>query len=205
MLIIGLTGSIAMGKSATAEMFRTLGIGVFDADAEVHKLYAKGGAAVRPVSALFPEAVKDGAVDRAALGSAVLGHTEKLRALEQIVHPLVREREHSFMALQRAAGARMVVVDVPLLFETGPGDRVDYVIVVSAPAEVQRERALARPGMTVEKFEAILAKQIPDAEKRRRADFVIDSSKSLEDAFEQVKAIIATLDTAPKRVAGTDR
>jgi len=201
MLIIGLTGSIAMGKSATANMFRELGIGVFDADAEVHKLYAQGGAAVEPVSALFPEALKDGAIDRTALAGAVLGHTTKLRALEQVVHPLVREREMSFMAEQRAVGAKMVVVDVPLLFETGPGDRVDYVVVVSAPAEVQRERALARPGMTVEKFEAILAKQMPDEEKRKRADFVVDTSQGFEAAFAQVKEIVGKLETAPKKLA----
>jgi len=202
MLIIGLTGSIAMGKSATANMFRDLGIGVFDADAEVHKLYAKGGEAVPLIEAAFPGVTRDGAIDRTLLAGRVLGNPEGLRKLEAIVHPLVREREKRFMAEQAAAGARMVVLDIPLLFESGPGDRVDYVVVVSAPAEVQRERAMARPGMTAEKFEAILAKQMPDEEKRRRADFVVDTSQGFDHALEQVKEIVSKLEALPKRLAG---
>jgi dephospho-CoA kinase len=202
MLIIGLTGSIAMGKSATANMFRDLGIGVFDADAEVHKLYAKGGEAVPLIEAAFPGVTRDGAIDRTLLAGRVLGNPEALRKLEAIVHPLVREREKRFMAEQAAAGARMVVLDIPLLFESGPGDRVDYVVVVSAPAEVQRERAMARPGMTAEKFEAILAKQMPDEEKRRRADFVVDTSQGFDHALEQVKEIVSKLEALPKRLAG---
>jgi len=202
MLIIGLTGSIAMGKSATANMFRDLGIGVFDADAEVHKLYAKGGEAVPLIEAAFPGVTRDGAIDRTLLAGRVLGNPEGLRKLEAIVHPLVREREKRFMAEQAAAGARMVVLDIPLLFESGPGDRVDYVLVVSAPAEVQRERAMARPGMTAEKFEAILAKQMPDEEKRRRADFVVDTSQGFDHALEQVKEIVSKLEALPKRLAG---
>lgn len=202
MLIIGLTGSIAMGKSATANMFRDLGIGVFDADAEVHKLYAKCGEAVPLIEAAFPGVTRDGAIDRTLLAGRVLGNPEALRKLEAIVHPLVREREKRFMAEQAAAGARMVVLDIPLLFESGPGDRVDYVVVVSAPAEVQRERAMARPGMTAEKFEAILAKQMPDEEKRRRADFVVDTSQGFDHALEQVKEIVSKLEALPKRLAG---
>ncbi|WP_342640344.1 dephospho-CoA kinase [Rhodoligotrophos ferricapiens] len=193
MLLIGLTGSIAMGKSATADMFRQLGIPVFDADAAVHSLYAEGGEAVGPVAQLYPEAVKSGVVDRGELAKIVLGDPAKIKALEAVVHPLVRAREAAFLSNARDTNADMVVLDIPLLFETGQQGRVDCIVVVSAPAAIQRERALARPGMTEAKLDAILARQMPDREKRAKADFVVDSSKGLENAFEQVRAIIATL------------
>ncbi|WP_137388664.1 dephospho-CoA kinase [Rhodoligotrophos defluvii] len=199
MIKIGLTGSIAMGKSATADMFRRLGIPVFDADAVVHELYRRGGEAVAPVAALFPEAVTNGAVDRTALGKAVLGDEAKIKALEAIVHPLVRAREAAFLLQAENAGEDLVVLDIPLLFESGQHGRVDCIVVVSAPAEVQRQRALARPGMTESKLQAIRARQLPDEEKRARADFVVDSSRGLDDAFEQVRSIVATL---RRRMAG---
>ncbi|MGE0044366.1 MAG: dephospho-CoA kinase, partial [Hyphomonadaceae bacterium] len=170
MILLGLTGSIGMGKSATAQMFREAGVPVYDADAAVHALYAKGGAAVAPIAEAFPSAVKDGAVDRGALSGLVLNDPEAMRGLESIVHPLVRQAQMQFLDRHRKAGAAIVVLDIPLLFEGGGERFLDAVAVVSAPAAVQRARVLARPGMTPEKFEAILAKQMPDAEKRKRAD-----------------------------------
>lgn len=193
MKIVGLTGSIGMGKSATAQMFADAGAAVYDADAAVHRLYEIGGAAVSPIAAVFPDAVIDGAVDRARLSAQVLGDAEKLKALEAIVHPLVRVQQMAFIQAARDEGRAVCVLDIPLLLESG-GDRfVDAVVVVSAPAEVQRARVLARPGMTEEKFAAILQKQMPDADKRARATFVVDTSRGFDHARAQVAAIMAAL------------
>lgn len=191
MWILGLTGSIGMGKSATAAMFRALGVPVHDADAAVHALYR--GAAVAPVEVAFPGVVRDGAIDRAALSARVLSDSQAMRRLEAIVHPLVRGEEDAFLARARAAGARLVVLDIPLLFETGGSARTHAVAVVSAPKAVQRARVLGRAGMTEEKFEAIVAKQMPDAEKRRRAHFVIDTARGLDAARHQVEGIVRAL------------
>jgi dephospho-CoA kinase len=193
MLIVGLTGSIGMGKTETAKMFARNGVPVCDSDATVHALYDKGGSAVGPVGTAFPNAVVDGRVDRERLSREVVGHPEALRKLEAIVHPLVGAAQRDFLAGAARSGAHMVVLDIPLLFETGGQARVDVTVVVSAPEDMQRERVLARPGMTVEKLEAILKKQMPDAEKRARADFVVDTSKGLADAEAQVVAIIDAL------------
>jgi len=200
MLIIGLTGSIGMGKSETAKMFARLGLPVYDADAAVHALYAKGGAAVEPVGAAFPGVVRDGAIDRTALSAAVIGKPEALKRLEAIIHPIVRQRQQNWLKAQDAALAPMVVLDIPLLFETGGRDRADVIVVVSAPADIQRARVLARPGMTPEKLDAILLKQTPDAEKRKGADFVVDTSQGLDHAFGEVKALVETLKGRPGRV-----
>ena len=180
MISIGLTGSIGMGKSTVASMFADFGAAVWNADGAVHRLYAAGGAGVGPVGAAFPEAVVNGAVDRKKLGSLVLASPEALRRLEAIVHPLVAEDRVEFLKDAEEKGALAAVLDIPLLFETGAEDAFDIVIVVSAPADVQRARVLARPAMTEEKLDAILAQQIPDAEKRRRADYVISTGQSLE-------------------------
>jgi dephospho-CoA kinase len=193
MLIIGLTGSIGMGKSETAKMFAGLGLPVYDADASVHALYAKGGAAVEPVGAAFPQAVRDGAIDRTVLSQAVIGKPEELKRLESVIHPIVRQVQQDWLMAQDKAGAKLVVLDIPLLFETGGRSRVDVIVVVSAPPEIQRARVLARPGMTEEKLDAILLKQIPDAEKRKGADFVIDTGQGLDHALEQVKAVVERL------------
>jgi dephospho-CoA kinase len=188
---IGLTGSIGMGKSATARMFRAAGVPVHDADATVHALYA--GKAAPLVEVAFPGVTTDGVIDRTKLAPHVVGNTENMKRLEAIVHPLVHEQERLFLEAARKAGAHLAVLDIPLLFETGGEARVDIVVVVSAPPEVQRARVLARPGMTVDRFEAILAKQMPDAEKRRRAHFVVDSSRGLADAEAQVRDILRAL------------
>lgn len=191
MIVLGLTGSIGMGKSTTAAMFAEQGVPVHDADATVHSLYANE--AVRPVGEVFPDAIRDGKVDRARLSAIVLDDPAALRKLESIVHPLVRAAEQAFLDKHRAAGVPLVVLDIPLLFETGSADRVDRIVVVTAPAEVQRQRVLARPEMTVEKFEAILSRQVPDAEKRRRADFIVDTSLGMEPARRRVAEIIGEL------------
>lgn len=193
MKIIGLTGSIGMGKSTTAAMFRDAGIPVYDADAAVHRAYDVGGIAVGPVGAAFPGVVRDGRVDREALRQAVLGKPEELRKLNGIVHPLIGRERADVFEKARADGADMIIMDVPLIYETGGEKGMDAVIVVSAPAEMQRERVLAREGMTPERLDAILAQQVPDAEKRRRADYVVDTGRGLEAAREQVTAIIAKL------------
>ncbi|MDZ4868702.1 MAG: dephospho-CoA kinase [Alphaproteobacteria bacterium] len=193
MLLVGLTGSIGMGKSETAKMFARHGVPVCDSDATVHALYDKGGAAVEAVGAAFPGVVVDGRVDREKLSREVVGNPEALRKLELIVHPLVGEAQRAALQAAAASGASMVVLDIPLLFETGGRARVDVVVVVSAPADVQRQRVLARPGMTPEKLEAILLKQMPDADKRARADFVVDTSLGLAHAEAQVVAIIDAL------------
>ena len=193
MIIVGLTGSIAMGKSETAKMFRALNVPVFDADQAVHDLYAKGGKAVKAVGALFPSAIVDDAVDRTRLAKLVLNDKQALKDLEAAVHPLVREQRQEFLNTSRREGQPLVVLDIPLLFETKAQGSVDKVVVVSAPADIQRKRALERPGMTAEKFEAILQKQVPDEEKRAAADFVVDSSKGLDAAQAQVEDIVQTL------------
>jgi dephospho-CoA kinase len=193
MIIVGLTGSIGMGKSTTSTMFQAQGVPVYDSDAAVHALYATGGAAVAPVEAAFPGVVVDGAIDRAKLSAAVVGDPEALQKLEAIVHPLVGAHRIGFFEDAQAAGHDIVVLDVPLLYETGGDKKVHKVVVVSAPADVQRDRVLARPEMTQAKFEAILARQTPDAEKRARADFVIDTGQGLDHAHQQVRAILAAL------------
>lgn len=200
MLLIGLTGSIGMGKSETAKMFARLGIPVYDADASIHGLYAEGGAAVEPVGAAFPGVIRDGAIDRARLSAAVIGNPEAMKRLEGIVHPLAAQVQRNWLAAQAAAGTRMVVLDIPLLLETGGAARVDAVVVVSAPEPLQRARVLERPDMTREKLDAILARQMPDAEKRKRADFVVDTSRGLDHAFAQVQEIVKTLESRPGRV-----
>lgn len=191
MFILGLTGSIGMGKSATAAMLRRSGVPVHDADAVVHALYR--GRAAPLVEQAFPGTVRDGVVDRDALGKRILGDQAALRRLEAIVHPLVRDARDAFLETCRRSGARICVLDVPLLFETGGERSVDAVAVVSAPADVQRARVLARPGATAERFEAILSKQVPDAEKRRRAHFVIDTSRGFPAAERQVAAMLRAL------------
>jgi len=191
MIVLGLTGSIGMGKSTTARMFMDEGVPVHDSDEAVHRLYS--GVAAPLIEARFPGTVVDGTVDREKLSKAVLGKPEALRDLERIVHPLVRADADTFLARHRAAGAPLVVLDIPLLFETGGRERVDRVVVVTAPAQVQRERVLARPGMTEEKFAAILARQVPDAEKRAKADHVIDTGEGMEAARAAVKALVAEL------------
>ena len=196
MLIAGLTGSIAMGKSTIATMLNELGFPVFDADAAVRDYYAAEGAQV--IEATFPGVVVDGVVDRERLGARVLSDDAAIRRLEAIVHPAVGERRAKFLEAARASGRRMAVLDIPLLFETGGEKRVDLVIVVSAKPEQQRARALARPGMTEDKFEAILARQTPDDEKRRRAQVVIDTSGTLEDSRAQVERLARALATAPE-------
>ena len=195
MIILGLTGSIGMGKTTAANMFADVGVPVYSADDAVHQLYS--GRAAPLIEAAFPGTVVDGTVDRTKLSAAVLGKPDALKKLESIIHPLVHEEEKAFLANARANGAEIVLIDIPLLFETGGESRVDKVAVVSAPAEIQRERVLSRPGMTAEKFEAILARQMKDAEKRNRADFIIDSSGSFEETREQIDAIIAELRGKP--------
>jgi dephospho-CoA kinase len=190
---LGLTGSIGMGKSATAAMFADAGVPVYDADAAVHALYAKGGAAVGPVGAAFPSAIIDEAVDRSRLRDLVLADADALARLNAIVHPLVGQSQIDFREQALVSGAPLMVLDIPLLFETGGEARVDHVAVVTAPANVQRNRVLARPGMTEDAFEAILAKQTPDAEKRTRADFVISTAFGFEFTRAHVEAIIALL------------
>ncbi len=201
MIVLGLTGSIGMGKSTTAQMFRDEGVQVHDSDEAVHRLYA--GPAARTIEGAFPGVVVDGIVDRKKLSARVLDDPLAMKRLEAIVHPLVREEASSFIARHFDDGAPLVVLDIPLLFETGGRDRVEKVVVVTAPAETQRERVLSRPGMTPEKFEAILDRQMPDAEKRRRADFIIDTGQGIQAARQAVRRIIAELtggrQAAPER------
>ena len=191
MIVLGLTGSIGMGKSSTAKMFAGEGVPVHDSDEAVHRLYA--GKAAPLVEAAFPGTVVDGSVDRALLAAKVLGDPQAMKRLEAIIHPLVRADADAFVAHHRAASAPLVVLDIPLLFETGGENRVDRIAVVSAPGEIQRERVLARPGMSEEKLASILARQVPDAEKRRQADFVIDTGGSFEATRAAVKQIVAEL------------
>jgi dephospho-CoA kinase len=197
MFILGLTGSIGMGKSTTAKFFREAGVPLHDSDAVVHRLYA--GEAVAPVEQAFPGTVVDGKVDRGKLSERLIGNPEAIKRLEAIVHPLVRAVSQRFMQEQAARGARAIVLDIPLLFETGGEKNVDAVVVVSAPPDVQRARVLSRPGITAERLEALLARQMPDAEKRRRADFVVDSGQGLEHARTQVRQILAAVAKMPIR------
>ena len=191
MIVLGLTGSLGMGKSTTAKIFAEEGVPVFDADAAVHRLY--DGEAAPLIEEAFPGTTSDGRVDRARLSARVLGMTEALKKLEAIVHPLVRAAREKFLAEAEEKSAPVVLLDVPLLFETGGHGQVDKVVVVSAPPEIQRERVLERPEMTEEKFEAIMERQMPDSEKRSHADFVIDTSQGIEAAREQVRAILKGL------------
>jgi dephospho-CoA kinase len=195
MLIIGLTGSIGMGKSTAAARIRALGIGVCDADAIVHKLYRPGGAAVAPIEAAFPGTLaEDGGIDRQRLAAALLADGSAFKRLEAIVHPLVHAAERAFLHGQVTKGSKKAVLEIPLLFETGGGKRVDVTIVVSAPPEIQRQRVLERPGMTPEKLDQILSRQVPDEEKRRRADFVVDTSRTIPETEAQIDRIMAQLD-----------
>ncbi len=197
MIILGLTGSIGMGKSTTAAMFAEEGVPVNDADQVVHDLYRSE--AVAAVAELFPDVIVGGAVDRQLLSANLAKNPAKFRELEAIVHPLVRAREKAFLNRQRDLGQELVVLDIPLLFETHGQDRVDSVIVVSCDPEIQRARVLARPGMSEEKFQLILARQVPDAEKRAKADYVIDTGHGLDSARAQVTTIVRELREQAKR------
>jgi dephospho-CoA kinase len=195
MRIVGLTGSIGMGKSAVAAMLRVRGVPVFDADQEVHRLY--GGDAVPKVEAAFPGTTADGRVDRTRLAASLARDPARFRELEQIVHPLVRRAEQAFLDEIKKWDGSIAVLEIPLLYETGLDAHVDQVVVVSAPPEVQRERVLARPGMTAARLDALLERQLPDAEKRRRADFVVDTGGTLADSEAQVDAILDALQSRP--------
>lgn len=197
MFVLGLTGSMGMGKSTTAKFFAEEGVPVHDADAAVHRLYE--GAAVALLEAAFPGVTEGGKVDRMKLSARIAGNPTALKQLEAIVHPLVRATERDFLAAAEKRGAPVAVLDIPLLYETGGESRCDAVVVVSAPADVQRARVFERPGMTDEKYAALLARQMPDAEKRRRADFVVDSSRGLDAARAQVRDILKAVATMPKR------
>lgn len=201
MIVLGLTGSIGMGKSTTARMFCDAGVPVHDSDETVHRLYA--GEAARLIEKRFPGVVHEGLVDREKLAKAVLGQPDALKDLERIVHPLVRADADAFLERHRQEGARLALLDIPLLFETGGEDRVDRIVVVTAPVEVQRERVLARAGMTEEKFEAILSRQVPDEEKRRRADYIIDTGQGMDAARRRVAEIVDELTGGkPREAAG---
>ena len=191
--LVGLTGSIGMGKTETAKMFARLGIPVYDADAAVHRLYEPGGGAVEPIAEAFPGTVVDGRVDRAELTKRVTVDKDAFKKLETIVHPLVGLQQREFLERAAAEGAELVVLDIPLLFETGGHARVDAVVVVSAPHHVQRARVLERPGMTADKLDHILSRQVPDAEKRAQAHFVVETEHGLDHAFAQVKTVVAAL------------
>lgn len=193
MIHIGLTGSIGMGKSTTAQMFREAGIPVYDADAAVADLYVRGGAAVEPLEAAFPGVTRDGAVDREALRLRVLGDDAAMTRLNAVVHPLLGRDRLEFHRQAEASGADILVFDIPLLFETGGERNMDAVVVVSAPADIQRARVLAREGMTPERLDAILARQVPDADKRARADFVVDTGQGLDVAREGVRRVLAAV------------
>src|SRR3954469_10190301 len=197
MFVLGLTGSLGMGKTTPARFFAEAGVPVHDADAVVHRLYE--GTAVAAIEAAFPGTTANGQVDRITLAARVLGDNAALKRLEAIVHPLVHEAERRLLAEAEATGEKVAVLDIPLLFETGGDQRVDAVAVVSAPQEVQTARVLERAGMTMEKLEAILAQQMPDAEKRRRADFVVDTSQGFDTARAQVRAILDAIATMPQR------
>ena len=191
MIVLGLTGSAAMGKSATAKMFADEGVPVFDADAVVHELY--NGAAVAPVEAAFPGAAINGRIDRERLAARVFNDPEALKKLESIVHPLVQAAQNKFRADAEKSGALIAVLDIPLLFETGGDARVDATVVVTASADIQNSRLLERPGMTAEKIEGMLARQMPDSEKQSRADFVVDTSRGFDAAGAEVRSILQQL------------
>jgi dephospho-CoA kinase len=193
MKVIGLTGSIAMGKTVTGDLFAGRGVAVFSSDAAVHRLYARGGEGVAAIGKICPQAIIDGAVDRGHLQDAIARDDSLLGRMEAAIHPLVRQAEAAFLAAERAKGTRLALVDIPLLFETGRQTDFDAVVVATAPASVQRARALARPGMTAERLEPILSRQLPDTEKRKRADFIVDTGEGLENARRQVDAIVDKL------------
>jgi dephospho-CoA kinase len=193
MIVIGLTGSIGMGKTETARMFVAEGVPVSESDAIVHRLYDRNGAAVVPVAAAFPDVVVEGRIDRERLTKHLSAHPQDFARLEAIVHPLVRAEQEKFLAEARRRKSRLAVLDIPLLFETGRDRDVDKIVVVSASADVQRRRVMARPGMTEQKYAAILARQLPDSEKRARADFIVDSGQGLDHARSQVRHIIGVL------------
>jgi dephospho-CoA kinase len=197
MFVLGLTGSVAMGKSTTARFFAEEGVPVHDADAVVHRLYE--GGAVPLIEMAFPGTTANGKVDRVKLGARVMNDLAGLRQLEAIVHPLVQDAERQFLAEAEASGAPVALLDIPLLFETGGDQRVDAVVVATAPAEVQRTRVLERPGMTENRLEAMLARQMPDSEKRRRADFIVDTSRGFDEARAQVREILRQVATIPKQ------
>jgi dephospho-CoA kinase len=197
MFVLGLTGSLGMGKSTTAGFFAEAGVPVHDADAVVHRLYE--GEAVAAIEAAFPGTTAAGQVDRSKLAARVLDDPQALRRLEAIVHPLVRDAETRFLADAKVRGAKVVVLDIPLLLETASQQRVDAIVVVSAPSETQRQRVLARPAMTPAKLDALLARQMADSEKRRHADFVVDTSQGFDAARAQVKEILRAVATMPKR------
>jgi len=197
MFVLGLTGSLGMGKTTTAHFFAEEGVPVHDADATVHRLYERE--AVAAIEDAFPGTTATGKVDRTRLAARVLDDAAALKRLEAIVHPLVQAAERQMLADAQTRGEQVAVLDIPLLFETGGDARVDAVVVVTAPPEVQRARSLERPGMTIEKLDAILAKQMPDAEKRRRADFIVDTSQGFDAARAQVRAILAAVANMPKR------
>jgi dephospho-CoA kinase len=197
MFILGLTGSLGMGKSTTAGFFADAGVPVHDADAVVHRLYE--GEAAAAIEAAFPGTTMAGKVDRGKLAARILDDPAALRRLEAIVHPLVRGAEARFLSDARARDAKVVVLDIPLLFETAGDQRVDAIVVVSAPSDVQRQRVLERPGMTPDKLDALLARQMADSEKRRHADFVVDTSRGFEAARAQVQEILRAIATMPKR------
>jgi dephospho-CoA kinase len=197
MIVLGLTGSIGMGKTTTARFFAEAGVPVHDADATVHRLYE--GEAAAAIEAAFPGTTANGKVDRQQLARRVVGNKAALQQLEAIVHPMVRREEERFVAEAEKKGAAVVVLDIPLLLETGGGERVDAVVTVTAPPELQRARVLERPGATEEKLEALIASQIPDAEKRRRADFIVDTSKGFDAARAQVRQILDAVAIMQKR------
>ncbi|MBI0020373.1 dephospho-CoA kinase [Bartonella sp. W8097] len=192
MIILGLTGSIGMGKTTTAGFFEEAGVPVYNADRAVHELY-ESKPVIENLSRIFPDCLTDGRIDRSKLSKTIVKNPSKLVLLERFIHPLVRKKEKDFVKMHRDRGDPLVVLDIPLLFETGPEGRVDKIAVVSAPTEIQRQRVLARSGWDDEKLDRILSRQISDEEKRRRADFVIDTGKSLDDAREQVKHLISRL------------
>ena len=192
MIILGLTGSIGMGKTTTAGFFEEAGVPVYNADRAVHELY-ESKPVIENLSRIFPDCLTDGRIDRSKLSKTIVKDPSKLVLLERFIHPLVRKKEKDFVKMHRDRGDPLVVLDIPLLFETGPEGRVDKIAVVSAPTEIQRQRVLARSGWDDEKLNRILSRQISDEEKRRRADFVIDTGKSLDDAREQVKHLISRL------------
>ena len=193
MKIIGLTGSIGMGKTTTANMFKDLGCPVFDSDAAVHQLYSKGGKGAALIQAVFPDAIKDGAVNRVRLGAHMKTDPLNLKVLESFIHPWVGEIRAKFLSGAKSNGAKAVVFDVPLLFETGGDKHVDATVVVSAPALIQKARVLARPGVTPDIFEMLLSRQMPDADKRARADYIISTGQGLEKAREQVQAVLTKI------------
>lgn len=193
MKILGLTGSVGMGKSTAATMFRRMGVPVYDADAAVHRMMRRGGSAVAAVAAAFPGVERNGAIDRATLGQRVFGDDAAMKRLEAIIHPRVRDDERAWLEAMRRRKAKIVVMDVPLLFESGRDKRYDATVVVTAPAFLQRDRVLARPNMTPARFAAILARQMPDGEKRRRADFVVPSGLGRAVTWHSLRAVLRKL------------